>query len=56
MAFSDVQAPKYVNRYYAYVTIVDVRFGHNVSNTDGLFKQVVEVLKKLHTRLRKPPR
>lgn len=39
--------PKAGNKYFAYVQIMDARYGHSVTKPDGLFKQVIKALETL---------
>nr|QBK87546.1 MAG: uncharacterized protein LCMAC201_04570 [Marseillevirus LCMAC201] len=45
---SGVEIPTWVDKYYAFVSIFDTRFGYHVRNKDGLFKKVIEALKVLN--------
>ena len=42
-----VKFPKEADKYFAYFSIFDARYGHNVTRKDGLFKRVIEALEIL---------
>jgi hypothetical protein len=45
---SRIKFPKKYNKDYAYISIIDARYGHHVKEEDGLFKKVIEALKKIN--------
>jgi hypothetical protein len=41
--------PKYMDKYYTYIAIIDTRIGHHVREKDGLFKRAIECLEVLNS-------